>query len=90
MKKPLFKWASLIFTASTFVLSVLFETSLHKGWSKSMTMLLISMNGFFVFSAFSVVYEWAVSLMPDVSEDITGGFINTVANVMGFLEIIII
>lgn len=55
-----------------------------------MTMLLISMNGFFVFSAFSVVYEWAVSLMPDVSEDITGGFINTVANVMGFLEIIII
>ena len=49
------------------------------------TLVLITLNGFISISVYSICYEYVVELTPGIGESITGGFINNIANVLGFL-----
>ena len=86
----MFKHASLLFTAATLALYVCLGLGLTSDWPYGVICLIITANGFFAVSSFSVVYEWAVRLTPLVSEAISGGMISAIANMVGFTEIMLI
>jgi hypothetical protein len=54
------------------------------------TGVLIGLNGFFSIAMFSVCYEYVALVSPRVGESISGGLINTTANFLGFIFIVLI
>lgn len=59
--------------------------------SRSFAFLIITivLNGFFALSIFSVAYELGVELTFPVGEATSGGWINTLANLIGFVVVMI-
>lgn len=57
--------------------------------TKNYPFLLISvlLNGFFINSMFSVAYEMGVELTFPIGEAMSGGFINLISNLVGFVII---
>ena len=62
----------------------------YKNGGYATTLVLITLNGFISISVYSICYEYVVELTPGIGESISGGFINNIANVLGFIEIIFI
>jgi hypothetical protein len=90
MKWQQFKVACFVFTIATLVLSFLLKTGLESEWSKGLVGTLNTLNGFFAISSFSVVYEWAVDITPEVDEAVTAGLMNMSANMFALGEILLI
>jgi cyanate permease len=77
----------LICTIAALFLGLKFSLQEHD--SHKWTYALVSLNGFFSVAAFSVIYEQAMCLTPGFSEAMSGGLINMLFNLFGFLQILV-
>jgi hypothetical protein len=50
----------------------------------------VAFNGFINISSYTVVWEWAVKVAPDIGEGLSAGMLAMMANFIGFLYIIVI
>ena len=87
-RMQLFIYAFSIITAVGIFISATQATYAGNGYT--LTLCLITLNGFFSISVFSTCYEYVVELSPGIGESISGGLINMVAYVLGFVEINIV
>ena len=79
------------FSIITFVAIYLSVTKVeYFGKGYFLTLCLVSLNGFFSISVYSTCYEYVVELSPGIGESISGGLINMIGNILGFVEINIV
>ena len=89
-RKRAFKTFTLAICLVTLLTLVLLKLNLSQGGSHGFTLLIICVNGFASIGAYSVVFEFAVDISPDVGEGMSSGVINMAANTLGGLLILLI
>eukprot|EP00347_Sterkiella_histriomuscorum_P005502 403356370 len=85
---PRYKPTSIVIASLTFLSYMMVHFAIY---SQSFAFLVVAIifNGFFCLSIFSVAFELGVELSFPVGEASSGGLINSVANVIGFVVVFI-
>ena len=92
-RDPIFRLSTNVVILGTFITFLFIEMfvggmTYKEGYWSVLSFIIV--NGFINIALYSVCFEYVVYLTPGIGETLSGGCINTLANLLGFLEIIII